>query len=146
MPIILGVILDKWIHRHAFSREIWDHVRLGNDDLSVQYVVVGVVATIHHKGEVDHKACRVALAVGAGVRFIGWKTVVGEKFILAQTVNDDTSASAFYLGSEVYPAADEVNFLILKGVWIYRERKRNGGTVRVFGILLTSQKSCREYY
>jgi hypothetical protein len=36
--------------------------------------------------------------------------------------------------------------LILKGVWIYRERKRNGGTVRVFGILLTSQKSCREYY
>jgi len=109
------VVLDEWIHHRAFGGEVGNHVKLFVDnDLSVQDVVVGIVAAVDHVRKVDHKACRVTLAVGAGVGFIGWQAVVGEKFVLALAVDNDASARALHFGGDVNPAADEVNLLILK--------------------------------
>ena len=119
VPVVLRVVLDEWIHDCAFSREVGNHVkRFVDNDLSVQDVVVGIVAAVNHIGEVDHEACRVALAVGAGVRLVGGEAVVGEEFILTLAVNDDTSASALHFRRDVNPTTNEVNLLILKRVGI----------------------------
>ena len=146
MPIILGVVLDERIHGYTLCGEVGNHVWLGNDDLSVQDVVVSVVASVNHKGEVDHKARRVALAIGAGVRLVGRQAVVSEKLVVVLAVNDDTSACAFHLGGEVNPTADEVNLLILNRVGINRERKRHGWPVGVLRILLAAVQSCQKCY
>ena len=146
MPIILGVVLDERIHGYTLCGEVGNHVWLGNDDLSVQDVVVSVVASVNHKGEVDHKARRVALAIGAGVRLVGRQAVVSEKLVVVLAVNDDTSACAFHLGSEVNPPADEVNLLILNRVGINRERKRHRWPVGVLRILLAAVQSCQKCY
>ena len=124
MPVILGVVLDERIHGNAVGGEVGHHIRLSHDDLSVQYVVVGVVAMVHYKREVHHKACCVALSICTGVRLIWGKTVVGEEFVLTLAIDDDSSAGAFHLRGEVNPSADEVNLLILNCVRVDSERKR----------------------
>ena len=96
MPIILRMVLDERIHGHPLSGEVRNHIGLGDDDLSVQDVVVGVVAVVDYKGEVDYEACRVALAVSAGIGLVGWQTVVGEEFVLALAIDDDASACALH--------------------------------------------------
>ena len=101
-------ILYERIHWHAVGGEVGNHVRLGHDDLPVQNVVIGVVAMVDHKREVDHETCRVALAVGAGVRLVGRQAVVGKEFVVALAVDDDATARAFHLRSEVNPAANIV--------------------------------------
>ena len=85
-----------------------DHVGFGDDDLPIQNVVVGIVATVHHEGKVDHESRGVALAVGASVGVVGGQTVVCQKLSLALAVDDDATACAFHLRSEVDPAADGV--------------------------------------
>lgn len=77
MPVVLRVILDERIHYCTLGWEVGNHVRFGDDDLSVQDVVIGVVAAVNHKREVDHQPSGVALAVGAGVWLVGRKAVVG---------------------------------------------------------------------
>ena len=146
MPIILRVVLDERIHGTTVGGEVGNHIRLGHDDLSVQYVVVGVVAMVHHKGEVHHESGRVAFVIGAGVGLVGGQAVVGEEFVLTLTVDDDSPAGAFHLRGEVYPSADEVNLLILKRVRVDGERKRRNGPVGVVGILLATVQSSQECY
>lgn len=92
-----GVILNQRINHGAIGGEIGNHVGLADDDLSVQDVVVGIVAMVNHVWEFDHKARGVALAVGAGVGLVRRQAVVGEEFVLALAVDDDASARAFHL-------------------------------------------------
>lgn len=90
------MVLDERIHGHALGGEVGNHIGLGDDDLSVQDVVVGVIAVVDYKGEVDYEACRVSFAVGAGIGLVGWQTVVGEEFVLALAIDDDASACALH--------------------------------------------------
>ena len=110
------MILDERENRSAICWEIWHHIGLADDKLSIQDVVVSVVAMVDDKGEVDHESCRVALAVRTGIGFVGWQTVVGKKFVLALAVDDDAPAGALHLRGDVNPTADVVNLLILKRV------------------------------
>ena len=91
------MVLDERIHHRALGGEVGNHVKLFVDnDLSVQDVVIGVVAVVDHVWEFDHEACRVALAVSAGIGFIGWQAVVSEEFVLALAVDDDASARTLH--------------------------------------------------
>ena len=56
---------------------------------------------------VCHHTGGVALAVGAGIGFIGRHTVVGEKLGVAIAVDDNATACAFHWGDKVFPSADE---------------------------------------
>ena len=112
------MVLDEGIHGRALGGEVGNHVGLGNDDLAIQDVVIGVVAVVDHEGEVDHKASGVALAVGAGVGGVGGEAVVSKKLILALAVDDDASACALHFGSDVNPTTYIVDLLILKGVGV----------------------------
>ena len=96
MSVVLRVVLDERVNHLLIGFENGNHVG-ADDDLTIQNVVVGIVAAIHHEGKVDHKACGVALAVGAGVRCVGWQAVVSEKLVLALAVDDDATACAFHL-------------------------------------------------
>lgn len=110
------MILDERVDGYALSGEVGNHIRLSHYDLSIQDVVIGVVAMVDHKREVHHEACGVTLAIGTGVGFVRGQSVVGKEFVLALPVDDDASTRAFHFGSDVNPSADEVNILILKSV------------------------------
>ena len=146
VAIIRGVVLYQRINHGAFGGEIWDHVGRADNELSVKDVVVGIVAMVHHEGEIDHESCRVALAVGAGVRFIGWHTVVGQKLCFALTVDDDTSAGAFHVRSDIDPSAYRIQCLILHRVRRNRNRVGQNRPVGVFGVFLASVQQRQERY
>jgi len=141
------VVLNERIHHCALGGELGDHVkRFVDNDLSVQDVVVGIVAVVDHIRKFDHEACRVALAVGAGIGFVGGEAVVGEKFILALAVDDDASARTLHFGGDVNPAADEVNLLILKCIRVNREGERRCWPIGVFRIFLTALQARQKRY
>ena len=113
------VVLDQGIDGGAVDREVGHHVEVfADDDLSVEDVVVGVVAMVDHVGELDHQACGVALAVSAGVGVVGRDAVVGQKLVVVQSVDDDAAAGALDIGCQVEPSTDEVQLLILQRVGI----------------------------
>ena len=91
------MVLDEGENCGAFRGKIRNHVRVSDDDLPVQDVVVCVVAAVDDVGEVDHHACSVALTVDAGIRLIGRDAVVSQKFRLALAIDYDASAGAFHL-------------------------------------------------
>ena len=118
------MVLDKRVNCSCISGEKRLHVWLCNNDLSVQDVVVGVVTMVHHKRKIDHEACGIAVAVGAGIGFVRWQAVVSQKLVFALAIDDDTSAGAFHFGGDINPSAYIVNRLILKGVWVNRKAER----------------------
>ena len=97
VPIESGVILNQRINHRAVGGKIGNHVWFTDNELAVQDVVVGVVASVDNEWEVYHKTGGVALTVGAGIRFVGRHAVVGQKLRVALPVYDDTSASAFHV-------------------------------------------------
>ena len=112
--IIHGVVLNQRIDSRAIGREVGNHVDIvADDDLPIQYVVVGVVAVVDHIREFHHQACRVALAIGAGIGVVGWDAVVGKKLGITQFIDDNASAGAFDVGCEIEPSADIVQLLVL---------------------------------
>lgn len=136
VSVVGCVILNERIDGDTSGREIRNHVKLFIDnDLSIQNVVICIVATVHDVGEIHHHACGVALAVGASVRLVGRQAIVGQKLVFALTVDDDASAGAFHFRSKVDPSACHIKCLILDGVWVNREAKRSLGPVRVLGIV-----------
>ena len=90
------MVLDEGENRSAIRGEIRNHVRLSDDDLPVQYVIVGVVATVDDEREVHHQTRGVALAVGAGIWLVGRESVVGQELRFALAVDNDASAGAFH--------------------------------------------------
>ncbi len=143
--IIIGVVLNQRINHGAVGGEIGNHVGLSDDDLAVQDVVIGVVATVDDKGEVHHKSRRVALAVGAGIWFVGRYAVVGQKLVVAYAIDDNASAGAFHIGGDVNPSTYEVQILILHGVRINRNRvgqERPIGVLRVFLAPMQQGQEC----
>ena len=122
VAIIGGVVLYQRIDHGAVGGEIGNHVGLADDDLSVEDVVVGVVAAVHHKGEVDHHSRCMALAVGAGIGCIGWHPVKGKELRVALPINDDASAGAFHVRSDVDPSAYCIQIVILHRVRVNRNR------------------------
>ena len=112
----MGVVLDKRINGYASSWEVGNHVGLSHDDLSIQNVIVSIVATVHNKGKIYNQSRCVAVAVSAGIWLVGWQAVVGQKLRVALTIDDDTPTGAFHFRSKVNPAACIVQLLILDGV------------------------------
>ncbi len=131
----------------AIGREVGHHVEfLADDDLSVEDVVVSVVAMVDHIREFNHQTCRVALAVGAGIGVVGRDAVIGKKLVVAQFVDDDASTGALDVGRQVEPSADEVQFLILQRVGIYGDGGREDGPDWVLGEGMASMKKGEECY
>ena len=140
------MVLAEREYRGAVGGETGDHIGLADDDLSVQDVVVGVVTMVDDKGELDHEACRVALAVGAGVRLVGRQAVVGQELRVAVTVDDDASAGAFHFGGDVDPSAYEIKILILKRIGIDGDGGEEDGSVGVLGKLAAaSHEECHRH-
>ena len=134
------------INHGAVGGKIGNHVGLADDDLPVEDVVVGVVAAVHHKGEVHHKSRRVALTVGAGIGLVGRYAVVSQKLVVAHAVDDDASAGAFHIGGDVDPSAYEVQVLILHGVRVNRNRVGQERPVGVLRVFLASMQQGQECY
>ena len=111
MSVELRVILNERVNHALVGLENGNHVR-ADDDLTIQNVVVGIVAAIHHKGKVDHKACGVTVAVGACIGVVWGQTVIGQKLRLALSIDNDTAACAFNVGSEINPFADEIKIVV----------------------------------
>ena len=116
-----GVVLNQWINHRAVGGEVGNLIGFGNDELSVEDVVIGVVAKVDDEGEIHHEAGGVALIVGAGVGLVGRNAVIGQKLRVALTVDDDAPAGAFHVGSDVAPSAHEVQVIVLHGVRINRD-------------------------
>ncbi len=136
-PVVSGVILYERIG--IFGGERGYHSKfLTNNQLPIQDVVVGVVAIVHDKREIHHKALGVALAVGASVRIVGRKAVVGEKLGLALAIDDDASACAFHLRAQVDPATDHIKLLILERVRVDGEAEGRRRPVWVFRIAVAA--------
>ena len=139
--VISGVVLDQGEYRSSVGGEVGNHVWLADDDLSIQDIVVCVVAMVDDKGEIHNHSRGVALTVGAGVRFVGRHTVVCQKLCVAHSVDDDASAGAFHVGGDVEPTAHEVQLLVLHGVGVNGNRCRQD---RPIGILGTGRASMDE--
>ena len=137
-PVISGAVLYEREHRYALGGKVGDHVGLGHDDLSVQDVVVGVIALVDDERKVDDESGGVALAVGAGVGVVGRNAVVSQKLGLAHPVDDDASAVAVRVAGEILPSADGVQRLILDAVGINSEIDVGQGLVGVLGIRVAS--------
>ena len=96
------------INHSAVGGEIGNHVRFADDDLSVQDVVVGVVAAVDDKREIHHKSGGVALTVGAGIGLIGWHTVVDQELVFTFAESDKATACAFNGGNEIGPTVQKL--------------------------------------
>ena len=146
VAIIRRVVLYQRIDHGAVGGEIGNHVGLADDDLSVEDVVVGVVAAVHHKGEVDHHSRCMALAVGAGIGCIGWHPVKGKELRVALPINDDASAGAFHVRSDVDPSAYRIQIMILHRVRVNRNREGENGPVGILGVFLAPVHQGQERY
>ena len=73
------MVLNEWVYHDAISGETRDLVGCGNDNLSIQDIVIGIVASVDHKWEVDDKSCGVALTVGAGIWKVGRDSIVSKE-------------------------------------------------------------------
>lgn len=132
------MVLNEGINCRAISGETGYLVGFGNDDLSVEDVVIGVVAMVDNEWEVNHKAGGAAMAVGAGVGLVGRNAVISQKLRLALTVDNDAAAGAFHIGSDVEPTAHEVQVVILHGVRIDRDGRGQYRAVGVLGVVLAA--------
>lgn len=154
VPIESGVILNQRINHRAVGGKIGNHVWFADDELSVHDVVVGVVTAVDNEWVVHHKTGGVALSVGAGVGFVGWHTVEGEKLVVGIAEDDDATACAFNVCCDVNPVEKVAQGMIIPGrwvvimcrVWVYRDGIRQDRPIRVFGILLATVKEGQEYY
>ena len=140
------MVLYQWIHGRAIGGEAGNHVGLADDNLSIQDVVVGIVAAVDDKGEIYNHSCGGAMAVGAGVGFVGRHAVVGHKLRVAHAVDDDATAGAFHVGGYVKPTAYEVQFLILEGVGVNRNGCWKDRPVGVLGVFLAARDEGQEPY
>lgn len=135
-----GVVLNQWVNDIAVGGEIGNHIGFTDDELAVQNVVVGVVAEVDDKGEVDHEACGVAVAVGTGIGFVGRHTVEGQELGVALAVHDDASACALHISGDVNPAAHEIQVIILHGVGVDGDGIRQYRPIGILGNRMASVK------
>ena len=140
------MILDERENRSAICWEIWHHVGLADDKLSIQDVVVSVVAMVDDEWGVCHHTGGVALAVGAGIGFIGRHTVVGKKLVVTIAVDDDTTAGALKRRGDIFPTAHKPKVVVLVIVQVDLNRVRQDWPIRVFGILLATMQEGKECY
>lgn len=134
------MVLNQRINHGAVGGEVGNHVRLSDDELPVQDVVVGIIAAIDDEREVHHKTSGIAVAVGAGIGLVGRHAVVSQELGIALPIDDNTSAGAFHLRGDVKPAADEIQIMILIGVGIYRNRVRQNRPIGVLRVFLASMQ------
>lgn len=134
------------VNRCAVGGKTGYFVGLGNDDLSVKDVVIGIVAAVDDEREVYHKTAGGAMAVGAGIGLVGRNAVVGQKLRVALAVDDDTSAGAFHIGSDIEPPAHEVQVVVLHGVRINRDRGGENRPVGVFRVVFAPMNERQECY
>lgn len=111
------------------------------DDIAVDDVVFDVVAVVHHKGEVHHQPCAVALAVAAGVRLVGRKPVVNLELRLRESIHDEAAAGALRIRGEIHVTAHHVQVVVLDGVRVNRDVDDGVRRVRMDHRLLAAKKT-----
>ena len=143
-PVKGGVVFDERIHYRTVGGEVGNHAKLFvDDDLSVQDVVVGVVAVVDHPATVDDQPRGVALAVGAGIGRVGWHPVVGDKLVVEivgvrRMENNDASTRAFNGSDDVFPAAHKPQVMVLIVVQVDFDRVGQNRPVGVLGVFLAA--------
>ena len=140
------MVLYERVNRCAVGGKAGYFVGLGNDDLSVKDVVIGIVAAVDDEREVYHKTAGDAMAVGAGIGLVGRNAVVGQKLSVALAVDDDAPAGALHVGSDIEPPAHEVQVVVLHGVWINRDRGGENRPVGVFRVVFAPMNERQECY
>lgn len=119
--VIRGVILHQGEDDGAISGEVGHHVEiLADDDLSVEDVVIGIIAMVDHVREFYHEACGIALAVGAGVGVVGRDAIVGQKLVVAGVKDDDATAGAFNVSNDIDPIVIVFQVMPLICTWIQK--------------------------
>ena len=141
-----GAVLNQGIDHRAIGGKVWDHVGLSNNELPVKDIVIGIIATVDDKWKINHKSGGVALAVGAGIGFVGGHAVIGQKLRFTLPIDDDASAGAFHIGSDVEPVANKVQIIILRGIRIYRYWCKQYRPIRVLRVFLASMQKGQEHY
>ena len=131
------MVLYQGIHHRAIGGEIRNLIWSGNDDLPIQNIIIGVVASVDHKGEVHHQTGRVAVAVGAGIGLVGRKAVVGKKLVGALSVYYDASTGDLDFRGDVKPITYKIEVVILLCVGINRDGIGENGSVGVLGVFMT---------
>ena len=139
------------IDRCAIGGKTGYHVGIADDNLSVQDVIISVVAVINDKWKFHHHSCSVALAVGAGIGFVGRHTVVRSECIfhivsIGPAENNDTTAGAFHFGSDVFPSTYGMQIMVLHLVWVNRDRIRQKWPVWVFRVFLAAVQQGQDAY
>ena len=91
------MVLYQRIHHRASGGEVRNHIWLLDDELSIEDIVIGVVAVVEDKWEIHNETSGVSLTIGTGVGLVRWHAVVCEKLGIALSVNDDASTGAFHI-------------------------------------------------
>ena len=140
------MVLDEWENRGAVRGKIWNHIWLSDDDLPIQYVIVGVVAMVDDERKVYHETCGVALAVDTSIWLVGRETIVSQELGLVLSVDDNASASTLNVGGDIGPTADEVQIIVLVGVWVNCNWIRQYWQNRVLGVFLAAVQEGEDGY
>ena len=106
---------------------------------------------VDDKREIHDHSGGVALAVGAGVGFVGWHAVVGGECIIyvvgiGSAENDDATACTFHFGSDVFPTANGMQILILHLVWVNRDGIRQKRPVGILGDFIAAIQQSQDAY
>ena len=141
-----GAVLNQGINHRASGGEIGNLFWLLDDELPVKDIVIGIIATVDDKWKINHKSGGVALAVGAGIGFVGGHAVIGQKLRFTLPIDDDASAGTFHVRSNVEPVANKVQIIILRGIRIYRYWCKQYRPIRVLRVFLASMQKGQEHY
>ena len=134
-PFVCRVVLYQRVHYRACGGEIGNLIGFSNNKLSVQDIVIGIIASVDDKREIHHQSCCVALTVGTRIRFVGRDAVIGQKFCFSLAIYDKTAAGALNVWCNIKPTTDEIKFLILHGVRVDGNAEREQrliGVLRIF--------------
>lgn len=139
------MVLYQIIDRRAVGGKTRNHVRLTDDDLPVKDIIIGVVAAVDDKGEVYDHSRGIALAVGAGIRFIGRDAVVSSKCVfyvigIRPMEYNNATAGTFHFGSDIFPSTNGMQILVLHLVGVNRDGIRQKWSVGVFRIFLAPKQ------
>lgn len=80
--------------------------------------------------------------VGACVRAVRSLSFVCPEFVYVVPINYD--AVTWQWSGDVHPASDCVKFLILKGVWVYREVDADLRRIGIFGLAVAGGEENRQ--
>ena len=84
---------------------------LTHEYLSVQDVVIDHVAAVHHKQAINDQS-RADAILATGIGLIGWEAVISPELVLGDAVNDESTAVALAIGSQIHESPRIVQVVV----------------------------------